>query len=70
MQYDALRSGNLLDVQGEYFQRTQVGQTFEINLLGRVGYFTTDPRNIEAIVATNFEGKTHPEDIYPLPSLF
>jgi len=26
-------------------------------LLGKVGYFTTNPRNIEAIVSTNFEGK-------------
>ena len=56
-QYDALMSGRLLAFQSEYFERTQVGHTFEVKLLGRTGYFTTDPRNIAAIVSTNFEGK-------------
>jgi hypothetical protein len=57
MQYDALKNGNLLAFQAEYFDKTEVGQTFEVNLLGRVGYFTTDPKNLEAILSTNFEGK-------------
>ena len=56
-QYDAQMSGRLLAFQSEYFERTQVGHTFEVKLLGRIGYFTTDPRNIAAIVSTNFEGK-------------
>jgi hypothetical protein len=55
-QYDALVSGNLLAFQAEYFDQTNVGQTFQVKLLGKVGYFTTDPKNIEAIVSTNFEG--------------
>lgn len=55
-QYDALVSGNLLAFQAEYFEQTNVGQTFQVKLLGKVGYFTTDPKNIEAIVSTNFEG--------------
>lgn len=55
-QYDAMVSGNLLAFQAEYFDQNNVGQTFQVNLLGKVGYFTTDPKNIEAIVSTNFEG--------------
>ncbi|KAG9228053.1 cytochrome P450 [Amylocarpus encephaloides] len=55
-QYDALMAGKLLASQAEFFDETQVGQTFEVKLLGRVGYFTTDPKNIEAIVSTHFEG--------------
>ncbi|KAL5344729.1 hypothetical protein ACLOAV_010421 [Pseudogymnoascus australis] len=54
-QYDAMVSGNLLAFQAEYFDQNNVGQTFQVNLLGKVGYFTTDPKNIEAIVSTNFE---------------
>ncbi|OCK99714.1 cytochrome P450 [Cenococcum geophilum 1.58] len=54
-QYDALVAGNLLDFQAEYFDKTKVGQTFEVKLLGRIGYFTTDPKNLEAILSTNFE---------------
>ncbi|KAL4971288.1 n-alkane-inducible cytochrome P450 [Aspergillus desertorum] len=54
-QYDALLRGNLLDYQAEYFKQVQVGQTFEIKLLGRVGYFTMDPRNLEAMLQTHFE---------------
>lgn len=59
-QYDALMAGNLLAFQSEYFEETQVGQTFQVKLLGRVGYFTTDPQNLEAILSTNFEGKSLP----------
>ena len=61
-QYDALMAGNLLAFQAEYFDKTKVGQTFEVKLLGRVGYFTTDPQNLEAILSTNFEGKILPVD--------
>jgi hypothetical protein len=61
-QYDALIAGNLLAFQAEYFDETQVGQTFEVKLLGRVGYFTTDPQNLEAILSINFEGKILPGD--------
>ena len=61
-QYDALVAGNVLDFQAEYFDKTKVGQTFEVKLLGRIGYFTTDPKNLEAILSTNFEGKMLPRD--------
>jgi hypothetical protein len=50
-QYDALVAGNLLAFQAEYFHETKVGQTFEVKLLGRVGYFTTHPQNLEAILS-------------------
>jgi hypothetical protein len=59
-QYNAQMAGHLLDSQADYFNKTEVGQTFEVKLLGRIGYFTTDPRNIEAIVSTNFGGKIIP----------
>jgi hypothetical protein len=65
-QYDALMAGNLLAFQAEYFDQTQVGQTFEVKLLGRVGYFTTDPQNLEAILSTNFEGKILLGDRWPI----
>ncbi|RDL32646.1 Cytochrome P450 [Venustampulla echinocandica] len=32
-----------------------MGKTFQVKLLGKVGYFTTDPRNLEAILLTRFE---------------
>ncbi|KAL4943874.1 hypothetical protein BDV06DRAFT_210718 [Aspergillus oleicola] len=54
-QYNALMNGTLLAAQAEYFEKTQVGKTFEIKLLGRVGYFTTDPRNLEAMLQTDFD---------------
>ncbi|KAJ5916145.1 hypothetical protein N7504_000160 [Penicillium tannophilum] len=55
-QYKALVNGNLLDYQADYFQKHMLGPTFEVKLLGRVGYFTTDPRNLEAMLQTNFTG--------------
>ncbi|KAG0649621.1 Cytochrome P450 [Hyphodiscus hymeniophilus] len=54
-QYDAAVAGNLMAFQSQYFKDTNVGQTFQVKLLGRIGYFTNDPKNIEAIVSTNFE---------------
>ncbi|QKX57442.1 uncharacterized protein TRUGW13939_04555, partial [Talaromyces rugulosus] len=54
-QYDALMQGNLLAYQADYFQRVQVGHTFEVKLLGRIGYFTSNPKNLEAMLQTNFD---------------
>ncbi|PYI16626.1 n-alkane-inducible cytochrome P450 [Aspergillus violaceofuscus CBS 115571] len=54
-QYDALARGQLLAYQADYFQRFRVGQTFEIRLLGRVGYFTMDPKNLEFMLQTRFD---------------
>jgi len=59
-QYDALMAGNILAFQAKYFDEKQMGHTFEVKLLGRVGYFTTDPQNLEAILSTNFEGELLP----------
>ncbi|KAL3460320.1 cytochrome P450 [Aspergillus heterothallicus] len=54
-QYDALMRGNLLAYQADYFRKFKVGDTFEIKLLGRIGYFTMDPRNLEAMLQTHFD---------------
>lgn len=59
-QYDALVAGCLLAFQADYFEKTAVGQTFQVKLLGSIGYFTTDPENLESILQTRFEGKTLP----------
>jgi len=37
-----------------------VGLTFAAYVFGRVGYFTSDPRNIEAITNSRFQGKDCP----------
>ncbi|PSS06649.1 hypothetical protein M430DRAFT_23348 [Amorphotheca resinae ATCC 22711] len=47
--------GDSLAFQADYFEKTSVGQTFEIKLLGKVGYFTKDPKNLEAMLSTRFE---------------
>ena len=57
-QYDALMSGHLLAFQADYFEKAAMGKTFQVKLLGKVGYFTTDPKNLESILLTRFEGKT------------
>ena len=56
-QYDALVRGNLLAYQADCFQKFQLGQTFEVRLLGRVGYFTSDPKNLEHMLQTDFDSK-------------
>lgn len=56
LQYDALPSQRLLAFQSKYFDR--VGQNMTFNLFGKTGYMTTDPKNIEAILCTYFEGST------------
>ncbi|KAM4067330.1 cytochrome p450 [Hirsutella rhossiliensis] len=54
-QYNALMRGNLLAYQADFFQKFKVGQTFEVRLLGRVGYFTMDPTNLEHMLQTHFD---------------
>jgi hypothetical protein len=34
-----------------------MSKTYEVKLLGRVGLFTTDPVNVQAILVTHFKGK-------------
>lgn len=53
-QYDALAKHRLLSFQTEYFDRLGPNMTFR--LLGSQGYFTADPKNVESILSTNFEG--------------
>ncbi|KAL4874840.1 cytochrome P450 [Aspergillus karnatakaensis] len=54
-QYEAFMRGTLLATQAEYFEKMQIEKTFQIKLLGRVGYFTIDPRNLEAMLQTDFD---------------
>ena len=56
-QYDVLPSQKLLAFYNQYFD---VMPNFEFHLFGQVGYLTTDPRNVESILSTRFEG------IYPI----
>jgi len=34
-----------------------LGPTAEVKVLGGIGYVTQDPRNIEALLSTQFQGK-------------
>ncbi|KAJ6436180.1 n-alkane-inducible cytochrome P450 [Purpureocillium lavendulum] len=54
-QYDALMRGALLAYQADFFRNFEVGQTFQVRLLGRVGYFTMDPKNLEHMLQTQFD---------------
>jgi hypothetical protein len=55
-QYNALPSQRLLAFQTQYFDR--MGANMKLMLFGRVSYITTDPKNIEALLSTQFEGVT------------
>lgn len=52
-QYDALPDQRLLAFQSPYMEKMP---NMKLHLLGNVGYMTTDPKNVEAILQTNFEG--------------
>lgn len=52
-QYDALPDQRLLAFQSPYMEKMP---NMKLHLLGNVGYMTTDPKNVEAILLTNFEG--------------
>lgn len=53
LQYDALPDQRLLAFQSPYMEKMP---NMKLHLLGNVGYMTTDPKNIESILQTNFEG--------------
>lgn len=53
-QYDVLASQRLLKFQSRYFD--EFGPNMRIMLFGHVGYVTADPKNIESILSTRFEG--------------
>lgn len=52
-QYDALPGQRLLAFQSPYIEKMP---NMKVHLLGNVGYMTIEPKNIEAILYTNFEG--------------
>jgi hypothetical protein len=53
-QYDALPSQRLLAFQSQYFN--QIGPNLRFGLFGAEGMVTINPKNIEAILSTHFEG--------------
>lgn len=53
-QYDALPSQRLLTFQSQYFD--EIGPNMRLGLFGQDGYMTIDPKNIETILSTHFEG--------------
>ncbi|CAG7925900.1 unnamed protein product [Penicillium olsonii] len=52
-QYDASSEQQLLLFQSQYFDKLGPNMTFK--LFGNQGFLTADPKNVEAILATNFE---------------
>ena len=52
--FRAGRQKKLLSLFTEYFE--QLGPTVELRVLGGIGFATKDPENIEAVLATHFEG--------------
>lgn len=53
-QYQVNKTKRLLAFQTPYFDN--LGPSIEWRLFGDVGFLTFDPRNVEAILSTNFEG--------------
>ena len=52
-QYDALPSQRLLAFQTQYIEKMP---NMELGLFGVKGYLVTDPRNVESLLSTRFEG--------------
>lgn len=53
-QYQVNRTKKLLDFQPSCFGR--LGPTIGFHLFGDVGFLTFDPKNVESILATTYEG--------------
>ena len=53
--FQAGRQKKLLTLFSEHFE--QLGTTAELTILGGTGFATMDPQNIEALLATHFEGR-------------
>ncbi|KAL8826825.1 MAG: hypothetical protein Q9191_003562 [Dirinaria sp. TL-2023a] len=53
-QYDALPSQRLLAFQTQYIEKMP---NMELALFGAKGYLVTDPRNVESLLSTRFEGE-------------
>jgi len=71
-QYDANSDKRLMKFQSQYFD--SLGANFEINLFGHSGYVSTDPKIVETLLSTRFEGKktesTRQEDAEGQPRLW
>lgn len=52
IQYDALFSNHTFEKMSEYFD---IAGTVRIDVFGVMGFFTTDPENVETILSTQFE---------------
>lgn len=59
-QYDALPSRKLLAFQSQFLEEMP---TMQLHLFGSVGYMITDPRNVESLVSTRFDGESVKSDI-------
>lgn len=53
-QYDANSGQRLLAFQTHFFDK--LGPNMELKLLGAVGYMTIEPKNVEALLSSRFEG--------------
>lgn len=54
-QYDALPDQKVLAFQSQFLDK--LGPNMIVRLFGGEGYLTTDPKNIESILTTRFEGR-------------
>ena len=54
-QYRVNKTQRLLAFQTPFFDR--LGPNIEIRLFGDAGIITLDPKNVEAVLVTNFEGQ-------------
>ena len=53
-QYNAIKDNRLLAFQQRYLD--DLGPNLELQILGSVGYTTLDPKNVEAVLSSHFEG--------------
>jgi hypothetical protein len=53
-QFDALPDQRILLFQSQYFN--SIGPNMTFKLFGSQGYLTADPKNVESILSTKFEG--------------
>lgn len=57
-QFKAIREHRLFAFQGPYIDK--LGPTFVMKMLGSYGIATIDPKNIEAVLTSRFEGTQSP----------
>ena len=62
-QYKANQAGKLFAQHSDFYAEHGIGPNIEVKLFGATGFVTFDPRNIEAILSTNFEGRCPDSDI-------